>query len=189
MNYYENNVLLFTAPDGFHKKFYAAFTFTSNGYFSQCPNGHTIIVMRSDGVGLNTSTTPGIHGQGMIFGNVFYAPNGIQVAPGGTQIETWFNNLADPGSLLLTPASGNPPPLLDGTPYTIMLMSDISEDRSTQTIRYLIWNNNIQIYDSGYVNDPNKYFDATKNSMWIGHVFDSPGSWSVSINNLVVVLS
>jgi len=190
MNYWDNNLTIYNGGPGFHERFYVVFDVLSNGYFSQNPYGHFILVLRKSGDAVwgpdGQIVSSNIRGQGVLFGNVSLAENGCQVVP-GSQIETLFKGLGPaPGDYLLTPSTTAPPQMQDGVKYSVMLLSDISADRSTQTIRYMLWSNNVQIYDSGYVNDPKKLFDASANDVWVGHVFDNPGTWTVDITNVRV---
>jgi hypothetical protein len=191
MDYWQNNLTLYTAPSGFHQRFYVVFNVLSNGYFAANPTGHFILVLRKSGDAVwgadGQIVSSNIRGQGVLFGNVSQAPNGCQVVP-GTQLETLFKGLGTnpEGDLLLTPSTTPPPQMHDGVQYTVMLLSDISTDRKTQTLRYLLWAQGQEIYDSGYVNDPNTLFDASANDVWVGHVFDNPGTWTVNISNVTV---
>lgn len=190
MNYSQNNVNLWVGPDNeLHTRWNVTFQFTSHGYFAQCPYGHFIMVMRKSGdltwdaQGNPVST---IRGQGVLFGNVSLAPNGCPVVP-GSQIETLFKGLAEPGMYLMTAPAGNPPQIQDGVPYTVQMLSFMSADRTMQWVRYLIWQTGgAKIYDSDWVIDPNKWFDPASNILWVGHVFGNPGTWDVSITNVLV---
>lgn len=174
-------------PDKFYSNSILEYTMVSNGYFSASPGGHIAAVLRCDTGILNTA----VRGQGLVMGNVRsaadpmnipdYAPN--QLAP-STQLESWLNGLAEDRSHYLLNGDPNPPILRDLVQYRVRIQSYINYDRTNQTIRYTISDQNNLIYDSGTVVDPNRYFNPSRAGVAFGHVFSGSGSWSVKFSDL-----
>ena len=160
----------------FHEYSELHFTFRSNGYFRENTNGHTAVVMRGD----LTPESTRVLGAGMVFGNVSGAINVVGLpttVPNplfpSVQIETWFNGFDKvTGNYLLTPKS--PPPIMkDDVNYDVIIRSHILQDKSLQTEEITISENGSQIWDSGVINDPNKYIVPTMNDVTVGHVFET----------------
>lgn len=170
-------------PQGFQADQRISFTVTSEDYFSQNPDGHFAVITRAD---LSKWTTQ-VLGHGLAFGNLAQAPNGTPSNP-GVQIESWCNG-STPGNYLLSAPTA--PVLRDGVPYQVQLDTHVSPDRSEQTVRYRLSVSGQQVYDSGLISDPNRGFDPSMNSVWIGHVFDNPnaGLWLIRLSNIKIELS
>jgi len=178
------SVVIASPPDGFHADTLVQFTLRSDGYFTQNPGAHAPLVTRQD-LALSGKA---IRGQGMLFGNVSLAPGGNPLHP-SVQAETWCNGVGD-GSYLLN-GQGTPPVLSDGVDYQITLHTHVGADRSDQFIRFQIRGSDGVDYDSGAIHDPNIAFDATKNGVWIGHVFQNPmaAPWTLRVYGITVTLS
>ncbi|WP_027477904.1 hypothetical protein [Curvibacter gracilis] len=178
------SVVIAALPDGFHADTVIQLTLRSNGYFTQNPDAHAPLVTRQD-LALNGKA---IRGQGMLFGNVSQAPGGNPIHP-SLQAETWCNGIGD-GSFLLNGQS-TPPVLSDGVDYQVTLHTHVGTDRSDQFIRFQIRGADGVSYESGEIHDPNTAFDATKNGIWIGHVFQNPlaAPWTLKVYGITVTLS
>lgn len=187
----ENNIsrLDFGKMDNkFHALTELSFNFYSDGYFKENPTAHAAILMRSNLDIINTR----LEGVGMVFGNVSLAINTI---PGNAstlpnklfpsvQIETWFNG-RDTDNFLLAPKN-TPPMLKDYVNYEVIIKSYITEDKSIQTEQILMYEEKNLIWDSGVVNDPNKYIVTTSNDLAVGHVFNNLNAnpWKIIFSNI-----
>lgn len=183
MNPAVTSVMIAAPADGLHTDTTVQFTLRSDGYFSQNPDGHIPLVTRQDMALMGKA----IRGQGMLFGNVSGAPDGNPLHP-SVQVETWFNGTA-PGQYLLA-GGGMPPVLADGVDYYVTLRTHVGTNRSDQFIQIQVSADGVA-WDSGEIHDPNTIFDATKNGIWIGHVFQntSAAPWTVKVSGIVVTLS
>ena len=183
-------VTLLDLPSNHHERITVDFNLKANdGYFTA--NGHVAMVVRCDLSLINRA----VRGHGMVFGDVAgaadiegipdYRPNPLVPS---TQIETWlnYNDLMPNRNQYLLNGNPNPPILRDGVEYKVRIESFISKDRANQTIRYTVHTGGELMYDSGVVIDPNRVFDASCNSLVIGHVFGpSDPKWTVKVTDIV----
>ncbi len=172
----------------YHPSSELTFTFYSDGYFKENPTGHAALLMRSN---IDIIATR-LEGVGMVFGNVSLASNTIPGNPAtlpnplapSVQIETWFNG-RDTDNFLLAPKN-TPPILEDYVSYDMVIKSFIKEDKSVQTEQIFIYKDGVLIWDSGVVNDPNKYIVNTSNDIAVGHVFNNLDAkpWKIKFSNI-----
>lgn len=172
----------------YHEVTEISFRFYSKGYFSDNPNAHAALVMRGNADTIQTK----VEGVGMVFGNVSKAPNTIPGNPStlpnplspSVQIETWFNG-RDTDNFLLAPKN-EAPILEDYAYYDMKIRSQIKEDKSIQTVQILIKKDGKLIWDSGVVDDPNKYIVSTYNDIVVGHVFNDleEKKWLLLFSNI-----
>jgi hypothetical protein len=173
----------------FHPYSELHFTLKAKDYFNQnTVDSHAAMVMRTD---LDLSSTA-VNGVGMVFGDVSGAgnpnPSDSATEPNklkpSAQIETWFNG-HDSGNFLLTPKN-TPPILFDGVSYDVIIKSIVEPDKAHKTIQVIMTTDGKVLWDSGVLNDPNKYLNYNNNGVAFGHVFRNLNAkpWEINITNV-----
>lgn len=169
----------------YHEFSTLSFTFNSRNFFKYNPdNAHAAIAMRSN-IAINDIK---VWGHGMVFGDVSGASNPLGSNPAtqpnklrpSVQIETWFGGI-DSGNFLLATAE-TPPILQDNIDYQITIQSHLTS--TVQTIRVVVNSNGVLIYDTGIIEDPNKYLNKNYNDIYVGYVFSNPGDWDITFKNI-----
>lgn len=164
------------------------FDFYSDEYFTHNPGAHIAVVLRLDHHA--ATVLRHIRGAGIVMGNVsgYYGGRGNPLWP-SAQVEAWWRGVhpdPDNGNDLI-PESSWPGIFTDAVRYTIIIDSIITTDNRSRT-RYQILHLDELLFDSGEIDDGNKYFDWTKTGIGFGHVFSNPAApeWGMIFSNISV---
>lgn len=170
---------------------YMKFSFYSDGYFANNPDGHMAFGLRGKRMRVEEyGDKAGVDGRGIIIGAIgygyFYNKNNRACVERMAQVESFYRSALNDKKTnygnKIFPETCSDTVFEDKKWYTVEI-----EVTSHQYIIYRIYNNTGNLIYKNYIYDQPNYLDPNLTEWFIGHVFETPNTtWNVRLENFEV---